>query len=50
MVEPMKDELGVSKIVDRATFQVEVDALRIREKAHTSRLLKNPAADGVVRI
>jgi predicted dithiol-disulfide oxidoreductase (DUF899 family) len=35
MMEPMKGELGVPKIVDRATFQAEVDALRIREKAHT---------------
>jgi predicted dithiol-disulfide oxidoreductase (DUF899 family) len=35
MVEPMKGELGIPKIVDRATFQAEVDALRIREKVHT---------------
>jgi predicted dithiol-disulfide oxidoreductase (DUF899 family) len=28
-------ELGVPKIVDRSTFQVELDALRVREKAHT---------------
>src|ERR1700747_509128 len=31
----MKNELGVPKIVDRATFQAELDALRVREKAHT---------------
>src|SRR5580692_10868053 len=35
----MKDftsaELGVPKIVDRSTFQAELDALRIREKAQT---------------
>jgi predicted dithiol-disulfide oxidoreductase (DUF899 family) len=34
----MKDftsaELGVPKIVDRSTFQAELDALRVREKAH----------------
>ena len=30
-----KDELGAPKIVDRSTFQAELDALRIREKAHT---------------
>ncbi len=35
MVESMKGELGAPKIVDRATFQVAVDALRVREKAHT---------------
>ena len=31
----MRDELGVPKIVDRSTFQMELDALRVREKAHT---------------
>ena len=30
-----KDELEAPKIVDRGTFQAEVDALRAREKAHT---------------
>lgn len=30
----MSDELRVPKVVDRSTFQAEVDALRIREKAH----------------
>ncbi|MDR5859678.1 DUF899 domain-containing protein [Halomonas eurihalina] len=30
----MKDELGAPNIVDRSTFQTEVDALRIREKKH----------------
>lgn len=34
-MEPYIDDLGVPKIVDRATFQADVDALRIREKAHT---------------
>jgi hypothetical protein len=33
----MRDELGAPKIVDRNTFQVELDALRVREKAHTGR-------------
>jgi len=28
-------ELGAPKIVDRSTFQAELDALRVREKAHT---------------
>ena len=27
--------LGAPKIVDRSTFQKELDALRVREKAHT---------------
>src|SRR5713101_8264730 len=31
----MSDELGAPKIVDRGTFQAELDALRVREKAHT---------------
>ena len=31
----MNDSLGTPKIVDRSTFQTELDALRIREKAHT---------------
>jgi predicted dithiol-disulfide oxidoreductase (DUF899 family) len=30
-----KAELGAPKIVDRRTFQAELDALRVREKAHT---------------
>ena len=35
MTDLMRDELGVPKIVDRGTFQAELDALRVREKAHT---------------
>lgn len=31
----MTDELGAPEIVDRSTFQAELDALRVREKAHT---------------
>jgi predicted dithiol-disulfide oxidoreductase (DUF899 family) len=31
----MGDELGAPKVVDRSTFQAELDALRVREKAHT---------------
>ena len=31
----MRDELGAPKIGDRSTFQAELDALRVREKAHT---------------
>ena len=30
-----RDELGTPKVVDRSTFQAELDALRVREKAHT---------------
>jgi predicted dithiol-disulfide oxidoreductase (DUF899 family) len=30
-----KHELAVPKIVDRATFHAELDALLVREKAHT---------------
>jgi predicted dithiol-disulfide oxidoreductase (DUF899 family) len=35
MKDVMRDGLEVPKIVDRSTFQAELDALRIREKAHT---------------
>jgi predicted dithiol-disulfide oxidoreductase (DUF899 family) len=35
MKDTVKDELGAPKIVDRSTFQAELDALRVREKAHT---------------
>src|SRR5437879_6660444 len=35
MEEIMRDELAAPKIVDRSTFQAELDALRVREKAHT---------------
>jgi predicted dithiol-disulfide oxidoreductase (DUF899 family) len=31
----MSDELEVPKVVDRSAFQAELDALRVREKAHT---------------
>src|SRR5579863_3270117 len=31
----MRDDIGVPKVVDRSTFQTELDALRVREKAHT---------------
>ena len=31
----IRDELGTPPIVDRRTFQAELDALRLREKAHT---------------
>jgi predicted dithiol-disulfide oxidoreductase (DUF899 family) len=30
-----RDELGVPKVVERSAFQAELDALRLREKAHT---------------
>ena len=35
MRDIMRDELGAPKIVDRSTFQTELDVLRVREKAHT---------------
>jgi predicted dithiol-disulfide oxidoreductase (DUF899 family) len=35
MKDFMRDELGVPKIVDRSAFQAQLDALRVREKAHT---------------
>ena len=31
----MRDELGAPKVVDRAMFHAELDALRVREKEHT---------------
>lgn len=30
-----REEWRTPKIVDRSTFQAELDALRVREKAHT---------------
>ena len=35
MKDTVKNELGAPKIVDRSTFQAELDVLRVREKAHT---------------
>jgi predicted dithiol-disulfide oxidoreductase (DUF899 family) len=35
MKEAVTDELGAPDVVDRSAFQAELDALRIREKAHT---------------
>src|SRR6202161_2190721 len=35
MTDIMRDELGAPKIIDRSAFQAELDALRVREKAHT---------------
>ncbi len=35
MKDIMSGEFGAPKIVDRSTFQAELDALRVREKAHT---------------
>ena len=35
MKDFMTDEPGAPTVADRSTFQAEVDALRIREKAHT---------------
>src|ERR1700723_448137 len=55
----MRDELGVPKIVDLSTFQAELDALRVREKAHTKegdtiaaarRRLPMVAVDGATKL
>jgi predicted dithiol-disulfide oxidoreductase (DUF899 family) len=35
MQDIMRDQLAEPKVVDRSTFQAELDALRVREKAHT---------------
>jgi predicted dithiol-disulfide oxidoreductase (DUF899 family) len=35
MQDIVRDELGAPEIVDRQAFQAELDALRLREKAHT---------------
>jgi predicted dithiol-disulfide oxidoreductase (DUF899 family) len=35
MSETVKDQLATPAIVDRSTFQAELDALRVREKAHS---------------
>ena len=35
MTNSTRDELVAPKIADRTTFQTELDALRVREKAHT---------------
>jgi len=35
MTDVTRDELGAPKVVDRSTFHAELDALRVREKAHT---------------
>ena len=35
MTDIKRDEPGTPQVVDRSTFQAELDALRIREKAHT---------------
>src|SRR5947209_18677842 len=35
MQDAMRNECGVPAVVDRSTFQAELDALRVREKAHT---------------
>jgi predicted dithiol-disulfide oxidoreductase (DUF899 family) len=35
MTDTVNDITGVPEVVDRSTFQAELDALRLREKAHT---------------
>jgi predicted dithiol-disulfide oxidoreductase (DUF899 family) len=35
MKDAMRNEFAVPAVVDRSTFQAELDALRVREKAHT---------------
>jgi predicted dithiol-disulfide oxidoreductase (DUF899 family) len=55
----MSSELGAPKVVDRSTFQAELDALRLREKVHTRegdtiaaarRRLPMVAVDGATRL
>jgi hypothetical protein len=45
----IQNELGAPKVVDRSIFQAELDALRVREKAHAHEGDAIAAAD-VVRI
>jgi hypothetical protein len=35
MQEALRNEFAMPAVVDRSTFQAELDALRVREKAHT---------------
>jgi predicted dithiol-disulfide oxidoreductase (DUF899 family) len=35
MKNPMRGEPGIPAVVDRSSFQAELDALRVREKAHS---------------
>jgi len=35
MQDATRNEFGAPAVVDRGTFQAELDALRVREKAHT---------------
>src|SRR3954454_14637270 len=35
MTDVMRKEVGAPKVVDRTTFDAQLDALRVREKAHT---------------
>ena len=35
MTDVMRKEVGAPKLVDRTTFDAQLDALRVREKAHT---------------
>ena len=37
MTDAVKNELRAPEIVDRSTFQAKLDALRLREKAHTKK-------------
>ena len=59
MNDASRDKLAAPKIVDRAAFQAELDALRVREKAHTRegdaiaaarRRLPMVAVDGTTRL
>jgi len=47
MKDIITDELAAPKIVDRSAFHAELDALRVREKAHTREGdAMQPPADG----
>jgi hypothetical protein len=38
MTVSMRGEFGTPNIVDRSTFEAELDELRVREKPHTHQL------------
>ena len=47
MEDTMSEGPGAPQIVDRRTFQADLDTLRVREKAHTRRVTRlRPPAGG----
>jgi len=49
MKDIMRDELAAPKIVDRSSFQAALDALRVREKAHTREAIAAAPTAGSTR-